>query len=238
MNTQIKNQIISLAKNNPTEEICGFIYFGVDGKAGIRECKNISEDKNRSFIISSDEYISLIEDDSKYVCGIYHSHINTDEEFSWNDIEISDNLELPIFVFSLKTNKWNDYTPQSYEVPDVGVPFCWGFSDCYETVRNDFRKRGIFISDYDRDDSFGVSNDSIILDNFEKEGFEAVPGNNPIIENDVILFKVKTNFPKHLAVFKGSNRMLHHSLHKNSSIDMLDRFWINKINMVLRYRGK
>lgn len=235
MNIGLKNLIIEKAKNNPEEEICGFIYLTIDGEPKLHECRNAAEDKAHSFLIDPQEYIKLFAS-SNTICGIYHSHVLDDSSLSDLDLSLSEEMELPVYLYSLVDKKWNSYTPMSYHPPLSGRPFCWGISDCYEQIRDYYRiHKGIKLSDYDRDEQFCVDNPSIILDKFESEGFFKMPGNGELRKDDVIIFKSNGAFKYHLGVFIGNSRMFHQPNNRLSEMVNLNGHWLKQILMVLRH---
>ena len=237
MNTSIKNKIIDIAEKSPSKEVCGYIYFDINGEAGIIQSTNTHLNSDVMFTTDEKDYISLSES-SNTIVGVYHSHTIGDESFSDQDISYAETWELPLYVYSIKSKKWNSYVPDSYKPNLIGRQFCWGFSDCYEIVRDYYKLEfNIKISDYDRDNSFEGSNNSIIIDSFGKEGFERIPDGSPIMKDDVIVFNSNRLFPHHLSVFIGRSKMIHHPRGRLSEVCMLNKVWNKKISMILRYQG-
>lgn len=108
MNKKILDEIKEACENNKTHESCGFIlkkgrkYMSV-------ECQNVSADQQTNFEIPQDEYMFAYK--NYEIISIYHSHILGDEGFSKEDKGISDELDIPIIVYSLKTKNINFYNP-------------------------------------------------------------------------------------------------------------------------------
>lgn len=234
MNTRTKNEIIQLAKDNSTEEICGFICVN-EGKSIVYPCKNVSrENLGENFTIDPQDYIEATH--VGRIVGIYHSHPTGAASFSEADLSLAEEMELPLFLYAVETNEWTSFVPKNYELPLSGLPFNWGNFDCYELIRIYFRQiHGIYLTDYDRDETFENAEKSAITQYIEKEGFYWVPGNGPIKEHDVLLFKTPgTAYPHHLGVFLGKQRALHHPLGALSRIDTLNEKWLKRLAGVLR----
>ena len=102
-------KIKKYSEDSPEEEICGFIVKNKT-KIEIKKCKNISIDKKNNFEIPTEEYIQALK--SYKIVSIYHSHPNTGEEFSEQDLAISEELIIPILVYSNKTKKFNFFKPE------------------------------------------------------------------------------------------------------------------------------
>lgn len=237
MNTKIKNRIIDHSKSKPDEEVCGYIYYDMNGEPDFTLSENLAPDKKNNFIIDSSDYINL-KSSNKIIYGIYHSHPFADERFSDSDIETSEEMELPIFTYSLLSNKWNFYFPKSYKPNFTEQVFCWGFSDCLELVKNYFEtNKNAKFFDYDRDESFLESNTSAIIDGFENEGFVKVPL-GMIKKDNVLLFNSNKYYPHHLGIFIGNSRILHQPLDGLSRITQLNDNWMKKLSIILEYRGK
>jgi len=235
MNTKIKNKIVELAEANPTEEICGLLYYTFDS-IEIVPCQNVSlEDKSYTYEIDPQEYIKVY--NLGKVCGVYHSHPNSDSSFSEADLEYSEEFALPIYVYGLKDKKIAEYIPTSYEIELEGLPFIWGLFDCFGTIRNYFRqKHKLFIPDYDRDESFANSNSNLILDNIKNNQFFVVENKNIEI-NDLLIFKSNRIFPHHLGVFVGNSRMLHHPSGRPSIIELMTEKDFKNLTHVLRRKN-
>lgn len=239
MNTKVKQAIIDHAKTLPNEEVCGFIYYTQDSVHAY-PCTNVSpEGTVRAFQIDPHEYIQVSQ--LGKIVGVYHSHpIGGAPGFSEEDLEVAREMCLPFYLYAVEQDKWSSYIPLSYTVNPVSLPFIWGQWDCLEVIRTHYRQtKGVYMTDYDRDESFQGATEDAITKHIADEGFYEVPGKGPIKVDDVLLFKtIGTAYPHHLGVFMGQGRVLHHPLNMLSRIDPLTGPWIKRISMVLRYGGK
>jgi len=231
MNTQIKLQIEALAKANSTEEICGFLYHGLDSFI-IYPCSNIAADKANEFEIDPQDYIAC--QSLGPICAIYHSHPKN-PAFSEADISLSDEMSLPILVFAVAESEWNEYIPKSYQVQLEGRQFSWGFNDCYGLIRDYYRQaQGHYMRDYDRDDSFPETDGGTILANIDNEGFYDSGTLVDLQIGDVILFHSNRALPQHFGIFIGNSRFLHHPLGSLSRVELLSGNWRKRIVKILR----
>lgn len=239
MNTRIKNLIELTAKEKPNEEVCGFIFHNLNS-LNFFPCTNIAKDKSMEFEISSDDYITCTK--LGKILAIYHSHTAQSPygaNLTPNDIELAEVMELPVRVFSLAENKWGEYIPKEYKIPLVGEPFIWGEKDCFGLVRTFLRQeKGIYINDYDRDDSFQSSTNNQILDNIENEGYKDVGSTALLKKHDVLLFNSGRVNIQHMAIYMGNSRILHHPLNMLSNIEIMNQKWHDRLRYVFRHKNE
>lgn len=235
MHTAIKREICALARSNPSEEVCGFIYAPLEGPARLWQCVNIAEKKEEEFEIDPYEYLKV--QAAGQVLGLYHSH-PTPAGFSEADLECAEEMAIPFYLFDIQKDEWHEYLPASYQPPVEGARWILGFSDCYEVVRRYYRSAlKVYIGDYDRDESFCHEEQNVIMQNFEKEGFEIVPTSSLRV-HDVILFKTDKVLPQHFGIFLGGDQQfLHHAQNGFSRQEMLTGRWLSRILHVLRRKG-
>jgi proteasome lid subunit RPN8/RPN11 len=239
MNTRVKHSIIDLARAAPDVEVCGFIYCSLEGLAGFAPCTNVAANPAEEFEISADDYVR-VSTELGHIIGVYHSHPKGRAAFSEADIEAADEFALPLYLYAVETGEWLDYIPSTYRVELEGRQFCAGHDDCYGTVRTYFRQElGVYLSDYDRDETSEDRNGTQILERFAVEGFVGVGSNQPIMKNDVLLFKAPGyTTPQHMGVVLAGNRMLHHQMTRLSTVDDLDDKWMRRLVKVIRYQGR
>lgn len=237
MNTHVKRAIIAHALERPTEEVGGYVYYNTEG-VFIHRCPNVSvESRVETLEFAPADYAAVAS--AGIPCGIYHSH-PAGAGFSEEDLLVAREMELPMHLYAVAEATWQTYVPPTYHVDPVGKIWLWGQWDCLEAVRTHFRQtRGVFISDYDRDESFENAAESAITAHIAAEGFDYVPKHEPILLDDVLLFKTTGHgYPHHLAVVVAPSKMLHHPLNQLSRVDPIDGYWLRRLAGVLRYKGK
>lgn len=225
MHTQIKREIIGLAIANPTEEVCGFIWHDRE-KAHVLPCRNVAQNPTEEFEIGVEDQILLAGLGAPL--GIYHSHPST-AAFSPEDLEYAQETAVPHYLYSVPDQQWHEYVPPSYDEPLEGQPFVLGFKDCYSIVRDYYRHHlGRHLRDYDRDESFVHEEQGVIMENFEREGFE-FSSLATIQIHDLILFKSDKALPQHFGIFVGNSRFLHHSRGMLSRVELLTDHWFDRL---------
>lgn len=239
MNTRVKADIVAYAHAIPHEEVCGLIYY-TDSSVHAYPCANVSVDNRaETFEIAPADYVAAA--GLGRVCGVYHGGMtHTNEGLSEEDLAVAREMCLPAYVYAGPTDRWVSYVPPTYRVDSVSLPFVWGLWDCYETVRLHYRQtRGVYLTDYDRDETFEGAAASAIVQYVEAEGFVYVDPKAPILTDDVLLFRTPgTAYPHHLAVVTGPNQMLHHRRHQLSCVEPIDGAWLKRLAGVLRYTGR
>ena len=239
MNTKVKQGIIERAIANPQQEICGFIVYG-EGFVKDIPCNNtVQQNSAHAFQIDPQDYIRASR--IGRVCGVYHSHPTGPAAFSERDIEAALALALPSFVVALSPDKdpqWLSYVPPNYFVPSLGRPWAWGEADCLEAVRVYYRQeKGIYLTDYDRDESFRETQSDAILQHIEAEGFTCVGTDvSSAAIGDVFLFNTDgRKFPHHLGVCVEKSRIYHHPFGRLSCVDDINHHWLRYLKGIYRY---
>jgi len=211
MTSKIYQEIITQAESSD-EEIGGFIYLE-GSQAKIEKCENIALDKKNFFEVSADDYIKNSKRD---LYAIYHSHVDSDSNFSEQDLEVSEESCLPIYVYSKLDKKINSYIPLSYDYGDFqGRKYIRGFNDCHSLIRDFYKKeKNILLPDCIRDESFRENNFTIVIEEMNKF-FEKI---DDFKFGDLFVFSQKGN-EKHLAVYYGDGKILHHCIGRLSAIE-------------------
>ena len=233
MNTRLKTSIIEMAKAS-NEETCGFIY-ATHNEVKLYPCRNISVTPIADFTISQDDYLECIKLGT--IMAVYHSHPVGPAGFSEADLHYADEAVLPFYLYDVTSGMWSEYLPPDYHVKLEGRPFHWGFDDCYGAARHYYRETlGLYLKDYDRDDTFGPTRSMAIMDNFEEEGFTRLPPNAEIKPHDALLFDISPRCPQHIAIFVGNQRIFHHPLNTLSKIEMLTGGYFIRLSHILRHK--
>lgn len=160
------------------------------------------------------------------------------------DCEFFDDFELntfnetgvPISSYCISSQNTIEYIPKTYIIPLEGTEYTWGENDCYGLVRTYFRqKHGIYLGDYDRDETYIYDENDIVTQNFEKEGFEKI-NDSTIKKEDILVFGASLARPQHFTIFLGNSRGLNHPLGRLSRIETITDY--SKLKCILRYKGK
>lgn len=235
MHTGIKSQIVSIALAAPTEEVCGFIYRSWDGVPSILHCKNIAENPSEEFEISMED--SIRAKGLGHELAVFHSHPTASPGFSPADLECAEEMCLPFYMYDVETGSWHEYIPKSYESTYLARQWCVGFDDCYGLVRNYFRKtHGIYLGDYDRDESMSHEERGVIAHHYGNEGFMTVPREG-VQTDDVLVFKTDKALPQHFGVLGEKNRFLHHPISGLSRWEPLTDRWFSRLISVFRHKS-
>lgn len=235
MHIGIKSQITSIALAAPTEEVCGFIYRSWDGTPSTLHCKNIAENPSEEFEISIEDCMRVKGLGHEH--AVFHSHPVASSGFSPADLECAEEMALPFYMYDVGTGAWHEYIPKSYESIYLGRQWCVGFEDCYGLLRNYFRKtHGIYMGDYDRDESMSHEERGVIAHCYENEGFVVAPLASAQ-EHDVLVFKTDKALPQHFGVVGGGNRFLHHPQGGLSRWEPLTERWLSRIISVFRHKS-
>lgn len=241
MHTRIKAAIVAAARTNPTEEVCGFVYADPFGRAEILPCANVAADRTCEFEIDVRDHVTALTLGT--LLGVYHSHPGEPSGFSPADLEAAQELGLPLYLVNTQDASWHDYVPPSFTLAIDGIPWVLGLRDCWELPRIHYRQTlGIYLSDYDRDETFLDTAQSptmadTTLASYEREGFDRLAADPAALRvHDILLFRTGT-LPQHFGVFRGDSRFTHHVQNALSRTEHLTDRWMSRLHAVFRHRS-
>lgn len=238
MNEQIKAQIKAHALRESPNECCGIVAINGFGEVKVFECENLARNKVGRFAIDPKKNIEA-EKFGHIVC-FYHSHasefLNPDnDKFSKEDIDISYESCIPALLYVHPQDTWHYSQPSTY-VPRalLGRAFVWGIWDCYSLVKDYFKiNKKISMGHYFPPENASPSSNFGYEALVNNENFHEVPVEE-MKKDDVILFKIKSEFINHSAVYLGGNEFLHQPINRISSTGLLDDRYLKYIAKVMR----
>lgn len=232
MHTPTKLAAISYFKAFPAQEACGLIVVTPMLVPQFIPCLNVADNPRETFAISRDDYLNAARGNK--VIGVCHSHIDS-PTFSEADVNAANEYCLPLYMYHLPTDAWKEFVPTTHHVPFEGRDFVWGISDCYSLFRDFHRARGIYVGDYDRDET-STNLGALVVANFAREGFVQRPGVTQFQINDTLVFRTNGS-PQHMAMFIGNSKVLHHPRGALSRVDTLNTAWRSRLHGSFYYRG-
>lgn len=135
---------------------------------------------------------------------------------------------------------------KNYSIDDFrkfeGIEWVHGVSDCYSLIQRVYWEMfSIPLSDYDRKTYWWVHPELFDLyrQHYEQEGFIKVEitEDNPLQIGDAILMTIGCEIPCHAAIYIGDNKILHHFMNKESSIEEYNGIWKQTTSEVIRHRN-
>jgi len=229
-------EIIEHAKSNQQEEVCGLIILNKDLSINVKKLKNNSGKPRECFAISAQDFIN---NKLKYkILCIYHSHPLTNEEPSRQDILASEELGIPYLIYSLKSNNFFLYYPESY-IPDslIGRPYIKGLYECTCLLKDYFISeldinitkwnKNYWLTESDKEANKQLN--KILNKNLNKIEIKDIK------KHDVIVFEVKKEARRHVGIYLGDDYFIHQCGNTISRRQILDNRWQSKIKELYRH---
>jgi proteasome lid subunit RPN8/RPN11 len=231
------SQCVKHALSHPNEEIGGVFYFNKSfSDFNFLKMKSRNTIEKGLFSYSDSEFYKLYED--KRIISLFHSHHDVDSNLSQLDKEVSQSLNLPSYVFSLKSKSYNLYYPKLYKPrPLKGRIFIPTFQDCITFVK-DFFLLELNINLHDKIDNWArhrtESNQKLmnILDNH----FMEIDKCN-IKYGDILVLHPNVSEHYHLAIYIESHQIYHHVINALPKKEFITPEDLNKVYKVYRYKA-
>lgn len=218
-------------------EACGLLCV-VRGKEKYISCRNLASG-NEHFILSSEDYADA--EMQGEILAVVHSHPNVPPTPSeadktaceasglvWHIVHVCDADGLP------QAGEIVTFEPCGYEAPLVGREFSHGVNDCYQLVRDWYRReRGITLKNFDRMDGWWERGENLYMKHYAEAGFHLAKGEPET--GDMIVMQIRSNQPNHAAVYLGDDLILHHLYGRLSSRDVYGGYWKEVTRMILRH---
>lgn len=231
LTTKIRQQIRDHALSDPSREVCGLIIQTHNGFDLLR-CDNHHPEPDKTFLLTQGDYCrALMLGD---VVGVYHSHINNNNDFSLDDIKTARQDGLVWVLYHVPTNAYKVYQRDEI-LPYLGRPWSWVYRNCF-TLFQDFylREFNHVVRDYWLDSPIAyVRRDVGYVDNLPKEGLCQLPGGSNLQYGDLIISYNGSRHPNHcmIVVDSDKNKAIHHTTNCLSSeinyggLQDLHSFW-------------
>lgn len=219
-------------------EACGLLAV-VRGRERYIPCRNLAGNAEH-FILSSEDYAEA--ETKGEIVAVVHSHPNgpavpseadrTACEASglvWHIVPVTDANGEP------EAGEILSFSPCGYEAPLVGREFSHGVNDCYQLVRDWYkRERGIELKNFMRTDGWWERGENLYLKHYAEAGFYPVEEGPE--EGDMIVMQIRSSQPNHAAVYLGDGLILHHLYGRLSSRDVYGGYWKEVTRLILRHK--
>lgn len=235
MDLKLKKILSDYAKDFPNEESGGLIWYTKLGKSGFEACSNMEANKSKNFRFDENSYLRMFYE-GKCLFSIFHTHVSDNVEFSNSDITTAESWGVPMWLYNIKKDAWNEYLPKNFMFSLSSQPFIWGLFDCFSMTRFYFWKNfQIYIHDFDYPD-FRSEIEKLIIENFEKEGFVKVENTSilNIQKHDIVIIG---NKPHHFGIYKEKNIFFEHKRDILSGEYSWDKSYFDKIFAIMRHRS-
>jgi proteasome lid subunit RPN8/RPN11 len=236
--SNFNEKIIEHANSNKQEEVCGFVILEQDLSISVEPARNENPDPANSFSISPLKLINYKL--NKNILGIYHSHTKQSEFPSAQDKKNSEESGIPYLIYSLKTQRFFLYYPESYRADTLlGRPYVTGFYECTCILKDYFiNKLNINITKWNfnywlpKNDSDANKLLITILDNnlIKVE-------DNKIQCHDVIVFELRKNKRLHVGIYSDNDYFIHQPVYGLSCEQIFDNRWQSKVKYVYRHHS-
>ena len=226
--------IIRLAKENPAEEVCGFVHLDRLLTPCVTSEINQSNNKENSFVISPSKFLS-----AKNILGIYHSHVNEGSQPSKLDIANSEETGLPFLIYSNRDEDFWLHYPNSYKPPKLsGRPFVTGFYQCFTLIKDYIQIELGDSEDHSMYNYWPGPDDAKAnkyLLGILNQKFTRIK-NRDIRKHDVIIFETRDP-TVHVGIYKGGNEFYHHPSWRLSCLSDFTERWQSRVKYVFRYNS-
>lgn len=247
---RIENDIKAAGIEEFPKEACGFITK-VGRKLVVVRCKNISDEPEKNFVISQNDYIK-----TKTTTGIYaiwHTHVNDLQpgKPSQTDIAACNMTNVDWVILDLFGNSKDDITfgkffhvaPKIEDERYEGRPYIYGVKDCFTIAKLYYKKEfGIDISlvpnGYPEILNWQAEGKNFLVDNYDKAGFVRLSSSEEPDVGDLFLIQM-SNVSDHVAIYMGDDKILHHTTGRLSKIDVYGgSYWQKHTTHILRHSDR
>lgn len=228
-------KFIEYCENNPTVESCG-VVVNKRGKKEFIPCKNISLTPQNDFILDPIDYANATADGD--IIYIAHSHVNQTEDPSSFDKASCNKGTVPWIIYSLKTKKYYNLTPEKYTPSLIGREYFYGVQDCWTLIRDIYKAElGIeLINPKDPDPEWWLHGKNYFGELIEEAQFNIIKDRS-VKKYDVLLMQThKSPVFNHSAMYYGDNIIIHHAYNRLSCREQYGGYWEKITQLVIRYK--
>jgi proteasome lid subunit RPN8/RPN11 len=193
--------------------------------------------KSNNYFIGDNEVFSRYLIDKKIFC-LFHSHLTESVDPSDLDIEVSESLCLPSYIFSTSSKDSFLYYPKRHNPPDLyGRMFISHLQDCITFVKDFYLKKlNINLASQNKDwGRKGDDSNDYLITSLSKL-FNPVKNLKDVRYGDILVLKPSIGQFFHLGVYSKNNKIAHHPYGMLSMQELItDGTW-NQVYKVYRYK--
>lgn len=228
-----KEKIKKIALNSPDKEVCGYLIMDRNKKLIVFECKNYAQNPSEDFFIDPADYLKAKSKGEILLC--FHSHPKTIERPTTSDINSSENSKIPFLIYSVFTDNFFLFTPESYKIkPFIGREYIEDVQQCTSIVvdfyckwkklpRNYFYENGIIKK------SISIINEIIDLHFIKVDQKDIKYG-------DLLQFKILTSSYSHFGIYLSDENFLHQPDKGLSNTEFLNYSWRRRLCNIYRLK--
>ncbi len=216
------------------DEACGVIAENAAGFLEAYPMQNIHPDPEHFFLMAPAEYLPLKK--TGKVRAYYHSHATGPAVFSEPDKVISEETQLPCYLYAVETDELAAYTPTGWHPPLEGRLYMPGVNDCFSLVRDFLQtEMGIETELPERNSEMGLRGIPDMAGLITRNGFVRQTGRPQ--RGDVLVMHMRPcdSAPNHIGVFVGDGNFLHQTSRERSCIAVYGGMWEQITAHVLRH---
>ena len=128
-----KNFILKHSEESFPNE-CGGIIL----ENSVHRCHNFSSSPEESCVISRDEANEKA--GGLEIKALYHSHVNDNDDFSWEDKALSEEFGIKLVLCSVTKKLFKCYKPNGFIAPFVGRKWIQGVFTCISIIEDYYKK--------------------------------------------------------------------------------------------------
>jgi proteasome lid subunit RPN8/RPN11 len=233
---QFAEDIVAHAKENPQEEVCGFIIQRAEGMLEAVRATNIWPEPSKGFQIDP---VELLKQQARgRVLAIYHSHPYDPALASLDDRKYSEEHGLPYFIYSLPDNQLRAYVPPNMKRdPIEGRVYFPLVYNCLTLCVDYYREvLGIYLEPLEMEYTEDSLMNRKLMDYIKRNGFERFMDKPQA--GDIIIMTIHSGIPDHAGIYVGHSEMLHHRLNHRSERTPYGGIWEKATTYFLRHSSK
>ena len=199
--------LVHAKDQNPKESVG--LLLNIRGKQRYYPCNNIAITDHQCFILDPEDYVKA--DNLGEITAVIHSHPMASPEPSQADKVSCEKSNLPWYIVSPQTGKWEYLEPTGYKAPLLGREWVWGVTDCWSLVVDWYKEeKKIELLDYQRPAKVeDFLADPVFERHLPSRGFRLLTPDEELINGDVLAMSIFGQGLNHVAIFLDGD-VLHH----------------------------
>ena len=206
-----KEAIIELGRKAAPNEACGLLILE-HGDRVLCEAPNYHTEPEAGFVVPGQAWREA--EDRGEILALWHTHADGTAEFSRADRMACARSGIPWWLCDLERERFLMLLPDAANPGPpalIGRPWSWGELDCLSLAIDYYRTaHGLELESFDRPEEWPPEG-PLLIDGAEERGFELFdPKTTAPQVGDLLVIRIRSTHPNHLAVYSGPSEITHH----------------------------